>query len=163
MITKTPELNNPSLYEYLKMSSQEDCDICDEIFDWGVNLGYGGYNSFEEIDKDFNENPEQSGYYKFLLLCCLNIKVIKPQPKWYTICRVSQFIDENRKAFDRFMNEENWDDYCPKNYENKIEIDDELFYDIYLTTFENLCVGNYSDSNYVKLVNYLLKENDNGR
>ena len=154
--TQVPEMEHKSLYEVLRLGGWEDLDICDTIWDWGVNLGHGGYSSFEDIDKD---NPMDPWYYKIILLFCLNIKVEKVQPKWYTVCHVAEFIDENREAFDKFMNEENREGYRPKDYpkHQNPTIDDELFYDIYLPTFESLVVGNYTDDDYKKLFEYLTK------
>ena len=159
MILKAPGLEEKSLYEVLKLVSQEDTDICDDIWDWCSNLGYGGYDSFEEIDNHYGKDNPDGGYYKFILLCCLNIKVKKYQPKWYTVCYVSKFIDENRAAFDKFMNERNREGYRPKDFKGKIDIDDdeELFYEVYMQTFENLIIGNYCDSDYLELFNYLIQ------
>ena len=159
LTTKAPECTNKSLYEVLKLQGHEDTDICDDIWDWCSNLGYGSYDSFEEIDNHFGKDNIEGYYFKFILLCCLNIKVVKPQPQWYTVCKVSEFIDNNRKAFDKLMNEVNRDGFRPKDYDHFIEKDDkeELFYDVYMRTFENLIIGNYSDNDYKKLVKYLLK------
>ena len=147
MITETPNLENKTLYEIFGMMDVEGFDICDDIWDWGIYIGCP--RTFKECGDDY--------YEKCMLLFCLNIVCKKVQKDWYSICLVSKFIDENRDAFDKFMNEENREEYTPKYYDHKLEIEDpeEDFYDVYMGTMESLIAGNYSDRQYKKLYEYL--------
>ncbi len=158
LITTAPKLEGLSLYEVLRFANMEDTDICDDVWDWVCNLGHGGYESFEEIDKEYGKDNEEGYYFKFIFLCCLNIKCVKYQPKWYSVCNVSAFINDNREAFDKFMNEMNREGYRPKDYDEPLVWDDDdEFYDVYMETFRNLVNGNYCDYQYKALVEYLLQ------
>ena len=155
LVTQAPKYEGLSLYEYLKLTGHEDCDIGDEIWDLGTNLGYGGYDSFEEIDKAFKD-PNDRWYFKLILLFCWNIKVVKPQPNWYTVCDVCGFIEANKEAWDQFLNEENREGYRPMDYKHLDPNKDDGYFEVYMQSFEQLCIGNYSDRQYGKLFLLLL-------
>ena len=150
MITKKPKLMEMSLYAALKNKEMDGCDICDNDWDWGIYLGFP-----EDVDS-VEECKEP--YDAFCLLLALNLKTKVVRPDWYTPCNVCEFIEENRKAFDKFMNEENREGYRPKDYEEPLKAnEDDGYYEVYMATMENLIAGNYSDSDYEKLVKYLTK------
>ena len=140
MITETPKLEDRSIYEVLMFNQQEDMDICDDIFDWGSNIGCK--KSFEDCE-DY--------YDRLMLLFCLNIKCKRYNRDWYSCCKICEFIEANKEVFDNFMEEENREEYRPSFYGTPITSDDEDFYDLYLTTFESLIIGNYAESDYEKL------------
>ena len=145
MITETPKLENKSIYEVLMFNQQEDMDICDNIFDWACNIGCR--KSFEDC----------TDYYdKLMLLFCLNIQCENYKHDWYSCCKITDFIEANKEVFDKFMEEENKDQYKPSYYKNvygmeNVTSNDEDFYDLYLMTFQSLIVGNYCESDYEKL------------
>ncbi len=123
-------------------------DVCDDIFDWGTNY-------------DYNINPKDY-YDKALDLMASEIEVVKVQPKWYTICKFSEFVVKYQDVFDQFLNEENKEEYTPKYACEKLGVDRlnkdmGEFYDIYLESFASLLAGNYCESDYMKLYE-MLKE-----
>ena len=123
-------------------------DVCDDIFDWGTNY-------------DYNINPKDY-YDKALDLMASEIEVVKVQPKWYTICKFSEFIEKYQNVFDKFFNEENKEEYTPKYACKELGVvrlnkDMGEFYDIYLESFASLLAGNYCESDYMKLYE-MLKE-----
>lgn len=149
MITETPKLESKSIYEVLMFNQQEDMDICDDIFDWGSNIGCR--KSFEDC---------QDYYDKLMLLFCLNIECKRYNEKWYSCCKITEFIEANKEVFDKFMNEENREEYTPRYYKEELGMDNvtsetDDFYDLYLNTFESLIVGNYCESDYEKLYKML--------
>ena len=131
----------------MEFSDNYGFDIADDIWDWG---------NYFETPRNFKEC--KNDYYNLLMWhFANNIEIVKYQQDWYSICKVSEFIYKNIKAFNQFMNEENRDDYRPNEYEEIESVDDGLMVDIYLPTFENLINGNYSDDDYKKLCEYLIK------
>lgn len=140
MITETPTLQDKSIYEVLMFNQQEDFDICDDIFDWGSNIG---------CKKSFKDCEDY--YERLMLLFCLNIKCKCYRQNWYSCCKISEFIEANKEVFDKFMEEENKECFRPSFYGKPITSDDEDFYDLYLMTFESLIIGNYCESDYEKL------------
>lgn len=135
----------PTLYEVLQLTGNEGFDIGDEKRDWGNCFDCPHY-------EDIKDN-----YGKLMVLFALNIRVVRFQKDWYTTTTTSDFIVENKKAFTRFMNESNRPEYQPQTYGNEIDNDDDLFYDLYMVTFENLINGYYSEQSYGKLYNYIVK------
>lgn len=136
-----------TLYETLRLKDFDGFDIADDIFDWGNYFECG-----ESLEKS------EDYYDKLMVLFALNIEVVKYQENWYTICKVAEFISKHSKAFTKFMNENNREDYQPKNYKGeKITLDNDLFYDLYIMTFESLINGNYCESQYKELYELLTK------
>lgn len=148
METKIKKQQELSLYEVLQIAGSDGCDICDDDYDWGVYLGF--QESWEKCT-DF--------YDKCMLLFALNLKCSGYHPDRYSSCDVAKFIWRNREPFERFMNEENRTEYRPRYWQKKGETidpdEDGVFYDVYMTTFESLIVGNYSEHDYQKLFKYL--------
>ena len=144
MITKEEKLNI-SLYQLITLIG-DGLDIADDIYDW-VNY------------YDFSTEEQEEDYYYYNEICklfAMNIKVIDYRPKYYTICDITSFIKENIKAFTKFMNEQNREDFRPANYTEDELKDDELFYDLYLGTFASLINGYYSEKSYSTLYHYLI-------
>ena len=133
-----------TLYELFQLCQIDNTDIGDDVYDWGVNFSC-------YIDK-----KKCTDYYsKLMRYFATQIECDHYQPKWYSNCFVSKFIKEHLDVFTKFFNEENNENYQPQKYE---DIDDELFYDIYMTSFESLIVGNYNDEQYEKLFKMLKGE-----
>ncbi|MGN1337359.1 MAG: hypothetical protein ACI4WW_02675 [Candidatus Coprovivens sp.] len=150
MENKTPL----KLFEFLELIDIDCLDICDDIWDWGV--GFCIPNIENKNDFDY--------YDKFIMLLAHNIEIIKYQKNWYSQCNITKFIMENLKAFTQFMEEENIDEYNPSKYlenedEKDITDDNSIIIDVYLPTLESLIIGNYSNSDYEKIYNYLKREN----
>lgn len=134
------------LIEFMEFSDNYGFDITDDIWDWG---------NYFETPRNFKEC--ENDYYNLLMWhFANNIEIVKYQEDWYSICKVSEFIYKNIKAFNKFMNEENREGYRPNEYEEIESADDGLMVDIYLPTFENLINGNYSDDGYKKICEYLI-------
>ena len=145
MITEVPEIKDVSLYEAIMRQNGEGFDICDNVWDWGIYIGCP--KSFEEAGDDW--------YDKCMLLFCLNIRCKKVQPKWYSICLVSQFIKENIEVFRTFFNERNREGFRPSDYKHADDdTEDAGFFEAYMEPMESLIAGNYSESDYKDL--YLL-------
>ena len=147
--TKVPHLpEETTLQQALMANNMDGCDITDYDWDWGIYLGLPEAKSIEDC---------KDGYDMFCLLLCLNIKTKGIKTDWYTPCGVCAFIEENRKAFDKFLNEENREGYRPCDYRKPLKADeDEGYYDVYMRSMECLIAGNYADKDYYKLVKYLL-------
>lgn len=132
-----------TLLDAYKLSKKLDLnlDLADDTFDW--------CNCYEinEIPKD---NYDKC-MLKFGEMRCVDMN------SGYIICDICEYIDQHRKAFDKFMNEENKDCFKPMNYD-RVEVDEEEFFDLYLTTFESLLNGNYCEEDYEKLNKYLDEE-----
>ena len=116
------------------------CDIGDETWDFGT------YFEFDSSSKD-------DGYDFVMNYIAENLTINKYREDWYSPCEISEFIMNNKKFFDAFMKECNNEDYQPQECGK----DDEEFFDIYLSTFEGLVSGNYSDDDYFYLTK-LIKE-----
>lgn len=130
-----------SLYELFDLCDLDDTDICDDVYDWAVN--------FSCI---VNKSDCLDYYDKLMRLFATKIECNKYRPNGYTNCFVSQFIKDNMFVFTSFLNEENRE-YCrPKDYD---DIDDDVFYDIYMQSIEQLITGGYSDRQYEVLYKML--------
>ena len=131
-----------TIYEFMKFSNKDGFDIADEIFDWATYFGVDLYDTTNDS-------------YNVLMVYFANeIEMVNYQENWYSCCKVSEFIQKHRKAFDLFMKEVNNEYYQPND---EVTIDDEEFCDLYLATFESLVCGNYADKDYELLYDLLLK------
>lgn len=117
-------------------------DVADDLFDMGVYF-YASDNCGDYYDR-------------VMLFFAQNIEVVKFQKDWYTICKIAEFIEANREAFDNFMNEVYNDAWQPQN-RPKYTIDDEEWYDLYIDCFLNLVNGNFSESDYELLYGFLME------
>ena len=131
-----------TILEFMKFSNEDGFDIADEIFDW---CDYFAINTI---------TTEKDSYDVVMMYFANNIEMVNYRKGWYSSCKISEFIQKHRKAFDEFMRTTNNEHYQPSD---EVSIDDEEFYDLYLMTFQNLIDGNYSDSDYERLYDLLLK------
>jgi len=115
-------------------------DITDEIFDY--------LNYFDcSIDKN---KDDLDAYDKVMLWLGESIEAIRGD-KDVIVCKISQFIDDNRTIFDKFLNQVYKEQYQPRNME-RIESESEEFYDYYMVMFSDLINGNFAESDYEKLL-----------
>lgn len=131
-----------TIYEFMKFSDKDGFDISDEIFDWGTYFGID-LHSFA-----------QDSYDVVMVYFANHIEMVQYREGWYSCCKVSEFIQAHRQAFDKFMTAANSEHYQPND---KITIDDEEFCDIYISTFESLVCGNYADEDYELLFDLLME------
>jgi len=113
----------------------QDKDIADEVFDWCNCYCYN-----LEIKDDFDA---------VLDWIASSLEVVSVGGS-FVVCKVSQFIDQNRSIFDTFLNLIYKTEYQPQNME-KITADSEEFYDYYLRAFADIINGNISDEEYALL------------
>lgn len=134
-----------TLKEALEFVS-EGFDICDDIFDFGTYYDY---------------DIKSKNYYDRLLdFMASKIEFVKYQKCWYSICKITQFIEAYQKQFDEFLNEVYFEEYTPKyickKYNiDKITSDDELFYDVYIDLFNQLVRGGFDENSYRRLFELL--------
>lgn len=133
-----------TIYEMFLFCEIDGTDIADDVYDW---VNYFGCCMDKSKSKD--------AYDKCMRYFATHIEVSNYRPKWYSNAFVSEFIHKNIDAFTKFMNENNITGFRPCEYD---EIDDELFYDLYMNTFGSLINGNYSDSQYAELLKLLKGE-----
>lgn len=149
MITEVPQLIPTTLYNAIMMTNGEGFDICDDVWDWGIYFGCP--KSFEECESK-DPDMEYDWYEALMLLFALNITCTKIQPKWYSVCLITQFIKDNIDVFRKFFNENNREGYRPMDYENaEDDTVDDGFYEAYMQPMESLIAGNYSYSDYEEL------------
>ena len=121
-------------------------DITDEIFDY---LNYFDYSIDHVNDDDYDFCLDWIAH---------SVEAIKGD-RDMIFCKISDFIDKNRKIFDAFLNVVYKDEWQPQNIEH-ISIDDEDFYDYYMAMFSDLINGNYSDKDYTLLAGLIRGKND---
>lgn len=117
-------------------------DIADDIFDYGVY-----FYATEEEKNDY--------YEKVQLFIAKDLDIIELDTKDYSICKISEFMDKHRKAFDKWMNNNYYESWQPQN-RAVATIDDEEFYDIYIDLFNQIVCGNLSESEYKELYECLM-------
>ena len=150
LTTKRETPKEISFFDACRLNQVDGSDICDNDWDWGIFLSCPDESDIDELDE---------AYDKFCLILCLNLKCKGIVHNWYTPCDVAHFIEEHRKAFDRFMDEENKEGYRPKDYDKPLKWDEDGGYlEVYMGTMENLIAGNYCESDYAKLIQYLMEE-----
>ena len=130
-----------TIYEFMKFSDKDGFDIADEIFDWATYFG-----------ADLHDTTNDS-YNVVMVYFANEIEMVNYKENWYSCCKVSEFIQKHRMAFDKFMKQANNSAYHP---DDEVTIDDEEFCDLYLSTFESLVCGNYADEDYELLYELLL-------
>ena len=152
-VAESKELNETSdpkfLLDYVR-EQQGGFDISDDVFDF-VN--------YFECYADFADCED--GYDKVMYLFGSNIKVLKFQPDWYSICNITEFIETNIDAFNEFLNQVYREEYQPQNFDRQYTSNDEEFYDIYIEMFGYLLNGSFTDSEYNLLYNILKSHNIN--
>lgn len=152
-------IKNPTLWETLNFIGESDRDISDTIYDFYTNMG---------ISKDVKEDEEitkENAYDHWCNLVAKHLVVDKIINDYAVCVKLTDYIWARREVFEKFMNEENREGYRPMDYDPE-DINPEIdgvFYDVYLTTFECLVIGNYAESDYLKLYKMLLQwENSHG-
>ena len=132
-----------TLYELFMLCDIDNTDIGDDIYDWCVNFAC------------YTDKSKCKDYYdKLMRMFATQIECDKYRPTWYSNCFVSKYIKDHIDVFKTFLNEENIKGVRPQDCEN-CETDDELFYDVYMSSMEQLINGNYSDRQYEKLFKLL--------
>lgn len=136
-----------SFYDAMRVFKLDGCDITDPVWDWGVYLAKP-----EALSLKSARDP----YDKFLLILALNLQFDQYVPDWYSPCRVCEFIEANRQAFDKFLDEENQEGCRPSDYSEPLRSnEDEGYFEVYMQSMEGLIAGQYSEGGYAKLVKYL--------
>lgn len=132
-----------TLYELFTICDIDETDIADNTYDFIINFGCC-------IKKgQCNDNYDLLMRRFATKIDCDKFDIDSPT---LAHCDITGFIKKNIKAFNVIMEEHHWDDYKPSSYD---DIDDETFYDLYFSTFENLVTGNYSDKIYGELLKAL--------
>lgn len=138
-----------TLFEMVKVS-KEDFDISDTIYDW---LNY--------FTCDTSEQEQNDNYEKAMTYFAKHIEVESQNTAWGSltvICKITDFLKKHQKAFDKFCNTHNKEEFTPKYYKKQYgKIDGEDYYYIYFTTFQCLINGNYCESDYKELLELLEK------
>ena len=130
-----------TIYEFMKFSDKDGFDITDEIFDWATYFG-----------ADLHDTTNDS-YNVVMVYFANEIEMVNYKENCYSCCKVSEYIQKHRMAFDKFMKQANNSACQP---DDEVTIDDEEFCDLYLSTFESLVCGNYADEDYELLYELLL-------
>lgn len=134
-----------TLYELFDLTKMDSVDIADNVWDFMTNFGC-------KVKKD-----KCKDYYdKLMRLFAINIECnhfeLRSSPVAH--CYISEYISKNINAFNTFMGKNNRDGYKPSEYK-LVEEETDLWYDLYMNTFESLVVGNYSDDQYKELYELL--------
>ena len=132
-----------TLWQLMQMLHNGDLDITGTRWDWGTCMCV-----------DLEPGEDEDYYNKFMRLICMNIKVLKYKPDWYTQTTIEDFMWNNRDIFKPFFNENNRVGYRPKDYKGISPDADTGFYEAYMEPLESLMVGNYTDEDY----EYLYKQ-----
>ena len=126
-------------------------DIGDDVFD------YGNYFEYDLDLKDY--------YDKVLDFMANEIEFETYRKDWFSTCKITNFIEKYQEQFDEFLNEVYREEYtpkyiCQKHNIEKIDVDDELFYDIYIEMFGSLINGGFSEKDYENLYKILTRKGD---
>lgn len=133
-----------TLYELV--ANNEGFDIGDNIFD------YGNYFDFEADSDD---------YYDLCLgAMAKEIEAEQVKPHWYTICKITDFLEKRKDLFTEFMNT-----FYDEKYHitEEIKSDNEEFYDTYITCFNIFINGGFSDRLYKWMYERLSEVQKNGQ
>lgn len=130
-----------SLYELFGLCNLDSVDIADNTYDFAVNFACN-------LDK----NKCKDYYDKLMRMFAIGIECgnfeIWSSPVAH--CDIVAFIRQHYTSFNVFMSHNNRDGYKPQEYD-LVEEDTDLWYDLYMNTFESLVIGNYSDEQYKEL------------
>lgn len=136
-----------TLLEQMKLIG-DGFDIGDDVYDFGTYFGC-------EYEK-----PEDY-YDKCLTLIASEIELVKYQPKWFSTCKITDFIKKHQTKIDKWLNENFVEDWTPKHFQKeygvkKLTDDNEIFYELYIVEFfEKLCVGAFSEADYKEIYELL--------
>lgn len=126
-----------TLYDCIKMYN-EGLDICDNIFDYTSHI-------------DFTERADgtpRDAYSAAMIAIAKRLEVLTPRPDWYTECEITEFLSTYESVLKALMEE-----YLEHMPEPDPEEDaQEAFYDIYITTFDQLTKGSWHEEAYARLV-----------
>ena len=129
-----------TLYDCIKMYN-EGLDICDNIFDYTSHI-------------DFTERADgtpRDAYSAAMIAIAKRLEVLIPRPDWYTECEITEFLNLYETSLKALMEE-----YLEHMPEPDPEEDaQEAFYDIYITTFDQLTKGSWPEDAYARLVELL--------
>lgn len=131
------------IYEFMKFSNKWGFDIGDELFDWGTYFEINHYSTTKD------------SYDVLMVYFANNIEMVNYNEEWYSCCKVSEFIQSHRNAFDEFMRKCNNERFQPND---EVTIEDEEFFDLYISTFASLINGNYAEEDYELLYDLLIEE-----
>lgn len=130
-----------TLYDLFDLCKLSDVDIADNTYDFMVNFGC----HVRKCDcKDFYDK-------------CMRFFATKIECDDFEIgdniahCDIVKFINKFIDVFNEFMNRHNREGYRPKDFALVDKDDptyDDIFYDIYMNTFNSMVVGNYSEEQY---------------
>ena len=129
-----------TLYDCIKMYNS-GLDICDNIFDYTSHI-------------DFTERADgtpRDEYSAAMIAIAKRLDVLTPRPDWYTECEITEFLNLYEASLKALMEE-----YLEHMPEPDPEEDaQEAFYDIYITTFDQLTKGSWPMEAYARLVELL--------
>lgn len=129
-----------TLYELIKVYKC-GLDICDNIFD------YTSHIDFAETET----GAPSDAYSAAMIAIAKRLNVLTPRPDWYTECEITEFLHLYEPSLRALMEE--YLEYVPEPCPG--EDDQEAFYDIYITTFDQLTKGGWPVESYAKLVELL--------
>lgn len=128
-----------TIRQFSEFSGKYGFDIGDNTWDWG---------NYFECSKDID-----GGYDEFCDFVANNLVMICYRDNWYSTCKITEFLAKYDKAFRKFTNEYNGENWQLGDY----EIESDEWFEIIFATFDSLINGNYNDNSYSALVK-LLKE-----
>lgn len=131
-----------TLYELFDICSLNDTDIADNTYDFIVNFAC-----------HIKRGDCQDSYDKVMRYFATKIELDKFDVDRPTLahCFINEFIKANLTAFNKFMEDNNREGYRVSDYD-LVDEESDLWYDIYFGTFNNLVIGNYSESQYKDLL-----------
>lgn len=133
-----------TLYDVICYNDGNGFDISDTYWDWGT------YFECPLKWEDCHSYCDAC-----MLLFALNIEFVKFKSDWFSPCKVTEFIENNREAFDRFLNEAYREGYRPCDGDRLNADEDKGYYELYMDAMEQLLIGNFSESKYERLFQLL--------
>ena len=137
-----------TLYEFLKAKKNHEIDITDTVFDMAVCY----------VLPDW-EDPDLDDMDKSLIIIAQQLNV-----DWfddsYACVDLTDWCSKNRKILDKLLNEHNNEAHRPASYPEQISPDEELFYDVYVSSIEQMIYGGYGESTYKDLYKLLTEVED---
>lgn len=122
-----------TLYELFTLCDITETDIADNTYDFMVNF------SCHLKKGQCHDNYALLMRRFATLIDCTAFDIESPT---LAHCDIVKFIKDNIEIFDEFMLKHNKEEFQPSPL---IEDESEVWYDVYMGTFENLVIGNYSD------------------
>ena len=126
-----------TIKQFMEFANKGGFDIGDDVWDWGV---------YFDLPRTIDDN-----YDKFCEFVANNLTMVCYRDDWYSTCKVTEFLTKFDKAFRKFTNECN-----NENYQlGDCEIESDQWFETIFPTFESLIVGGYSENDYGRLVELL--------